>query len=310
MRAPALSACILPLALGIAAAGFAAPKATAAHATAADRRSLADLIAASRPSDWRTPDPDNTLYLDLASGRVIIELAPGFAPLHVANIRTLVRERYFDGLSIERAQDNFVVQWGDPDGTRPLGSAAATLPAEFTRADGKDLAFVALPDRDGYAPQVGFAQQFPAARDPRRGQAWLTHCYGMVGVGRDNAPESGSGAELYVVIGQSPRQLDRNIALVGRVLSGMELLATLPRGTEALGFYAKPAQRTPILRVRLASEIPAAERSTLQVMRTDTALFRAVVDSRRNRRDDWYVVPAGHIDLCNIPIPTREAPAP
>jgi peptidylprolyl isomerase len=271
-----------------------------------------ELLDASKPADWRTLDPASTLYLELASGRVVIELAPDFAPEHVGNIRTLAHEGYWNGMSINRSQDNFVVQWGDPaeegQPRKPLGSAKAQLPAEFERkADG--LSFHALPDRDGWAPQVGFAAGFPAARDPQAGEAWLTHCYGAVGAGRDMAADSSDGTELYVVDGQSPRQLDRNITLVGRVVDGMELLSVLPRGTGPLGFYEQAAQRVPIESIRLAADVPEAERTQLQVLRTDTPLFDAVVESRRNRRDDWYKRPAGHIDLCNITIPTREPPA-
>lgn len=271
-----------------------------------------ELLDASTPADWRTLDPANTLYLELASGRVVIELAPDFAPAHVGNIRTLAHEGYWNGMSINRSQDNFVVQWGDPaeegQPRKSLGSAKAKLPAEFERkADG--LAFHALPDKDGWAPQVGFAAGFPAARDPQAGKAWLAHCYGAVGAGRDVAADSSDGSELYVVDGQSPRQLDRNITLVGRVVEGMELLSVLPRGTGPLGFYEEAAQRVPIKSIRLAADVPEAQRTRLQVLRTDTPLFDAVVESRRNRRDDWYKRPAGHIDLCNIAIPTRESPA-
>jgi cyclophilin family peptidyl-prolyl cis-trans isomerase len=269
------------------------------------RRTTAEVIAAAGPADWRAPDPANTLYLQLASGRVVIELAPDFAPQHAANIKTLVREGYFDGLAIIRAQDNFVVQWGDADGTRPMKSAKTSVPPEFTVAKGGALPFTRLPDPDGFAPEVGFSGGFPAARDPRTGEAWLAHCYAMVGAGRANEIDSGTGAELYVVIGHAPRQLDRNIALIGRVVQGMELLSILPRGTGALGFYEHPAQRVPIVSVRLAADVPPAERATVELMRTDTATFAALVEARRNRQDDWYKVPAGHIDLCNVPIPVR-----
>jgi peptidylprolyl isomerase len=127
----------------------------------------------------------------------------------------------------------------------------------------------------------------------------------MVGAGRGNEPESGNSAELYVVIGHAPRQLDRNLALVGRVVQGMELLSVLPRGTGPLGFYEQPGQHVPITSVRLAADVPEAERARLEVLRTDTATFAALVEARRNRRDDWYKVPAGYIDLCNVPLPAR-----
>ena len=270
----------------------------------ASAQTLQDVLDASKPSDWRALEPENTLYLELETGRVIIELAPEFAPRHVENSRTLVRERYFDGLAILRVQDNFVVQWGDPDGQKSLGSAKKTLTAEFTRP-AKGLAFTKLPDPDTYAPEVGFVSGFPAARDRADGSAWLTHCYGMVGVGRDTDADSAGGSELYVVIGHAPRQLDRNITVVGRVVHGIERLSSLPRGTGPLGFYEKPEERAPIRHVRLASEVPPAERTALQLLRTDTPTFEAMIESRRNRRDDWYKVLAGRIDLCNVPLPVR-----
>lgn len=275
-------------------------------------RSMQEILDASQPTDWRTPDNKNLLYLDLDSGRVLIELAPAFAPAHVANIRALAKNGYWNGMSINRSQDNFVVQWGDPaqeeKDRKPLGRGAkAKLPAEFARKT-KGLPLDKLPDVDGWAPEVGFSSGFPAGRDPGADAAWMAHCYGTVGAGRDMAADSSNGTELYVVIGQSPRQLDRNITVVGRVLQGMELLSVLPRGTGPLGFYEQPSQRTPIKSIRLASEVPKKERVGIEVLRTDTPLFAELVEARRNRRDEWYKHMAGHIDLCNVPLPTRAPP--
>ena len=229
-------------------------------AASAAYRSPQQLLDASPASAWRVLDPERTLYLELDSGRVIIELAPQFAPAHVGNIRTLAHERFWDGLSIYRSQDNFVVQFGDPDGETPakaksLGSAKTHLPAEFERAS-QGLDFQRLPDSDGWAPQVGFVDGFPVGRDPASGKTWLAHCYGTLGAGRNNDEDSSIGAELYVVTGQSPRQLDRNITVVGRVVKGMELLSVIPRGPDPMGFYEDAAQRTTLRAVRLASEVP------------------------------------------------------
>ncbi len=270
---------------------------------------VADILAASKPQEWRTLDPEKTLYLELSAGRVVMELAPDFAPEHARNIKTLVREKYFDGLSILRAQDNYVVQWGDPNeedaGAKPLGSAKAELPPEFTTRITPSIPFTKLPDGDGYAPQVGFSQGFPVGRNTATGQTWLTHCYGALGVGRGNEATSGNGSSLYVTIGHAPRHLDRNIAVVGRVVQGMEKLSVMPRGTGPLGFYEKPEQRTMLKSIALAADVPLAERTALEILRTDSASFTAVVNARRNRLDDWYVAPAGHIELCNVTIPVR-----
>ncbi|HEY5101337.1 MAG TPA: peptidylprolyl isomerase [Steroidobacteraceae bacterium] len=280
-----------------------------AHAAASDAlqikpSSMSDVIAASKASDWRPLDPPNTLYVELASGRVVIELAPAFAPQHVANIKALVHEHYFDGLAIYRAQDNYVVEWGDAERTRPVRNAQKTLAAEFSRSS-KDLPFTVLPDPDTYAAEVGFVDGLPAAREARTHLSWLAHCYGMVGAGRDNDVDSGGGTELYVVIGNAPRHLDRNVTLVGRVVSGIELLSTLKRGTGPMGVYEHPAERTPIRAIRLAADVPEAERTKLEVMRTDTQTFADLVEARRNRREEWFKVPAGHIELCNVPLVVR-----
>ena len=214
-------------------------------------RGMEQILATAPASAWRKLDPAHLLVMRLPQGRVVIELAPRFAPAHVANIETLARAHYWNGLAITRVQDDFVTQWGDPAADTPRRRALPaglprTLPAEYTRALA-GLHFTRPPDGDVYAPAVGFADGFPVGADPAAGRAWLLHCYGMVGVGRDNPPDTGNGTELYAVIGQAPRQLDRNIALVGRVVQGMDLLSSLPRGHGPLGFYRTAARRTRIL---------------------------------------------------------------
>jgi peptidylprolyl isomerase len=274
-------------------------------------RSAGDIIEAAPPTAWRLPDPDNLLYVELPQGRVVIELAPQFAPEHVANIRKLAQEHFWDNASIYRAQDNFVVQFGDADGDDPdkarsLGGAKQHLPAEFHRP-AAGLNFAALPDSDGWAPQVGFVDGFPAARDPKTGLVWPVHCYGTVGAARGNDEDSSTGAELYVAIGQSPRQLDDNLTVVGKVLVGMELLATIRRGPSPSGIYENPAERTPIRSVRLASDVPKGERTRMIVLRTDTDIFREATAARRNRIDDFYKRSSGHIDICNVPVAVEVA---
>ena len=269
--------------------------------------SMTEVLAASTAADWRAVDLENTLYVDLPSGRVVIELAPAFAPLHVANIKTLARAGYFNGLAVIREQDNYVAQWGDPDNRHPLPPGIGKVAPEFDMATPAALQFTPLPDGDVYAPEVGFSNGLPVARSAALHRTWLAHCYGMVGVGRDMDVQSGSGAEMYVVIGHAPRHLDRNVALVGRVLKGVELLSALPRGSLEMGFYAKNEKPLPIKSIRVASDVPAAERTNLEVIRTDTPTFARLVEARRNRHEEFFKVPAGKIDLCNVPIPVRDA---
>jgi peptidylprolyl isomerase len=304
------------LALALALAGLLNPLLAAPKAQPKPLKTAQEILAASPASHWRGLDPENTLLMELATGQVLIELAPRFAPAHVGNIRALARGGYWNGLAVVRVQDNFVTQWGDPDAddaakARPLPAGAqARLPAEFSvplDAIAKSTGFTRLPDKEGWAPRTGFAGGFPVAADPKAGKAWLAHCYGMVGAGRGDAPDSSNGAELYAVIGQAPRGLDLNITLVGRVLKGMEHLAALPRGAGAMGFYAKPEQRTAIQRVRLLAEMPPAERPALQVLKTESATWTQLLDARRHR-GGWFVHSPGYIDVCSATVPTRPAP--
>ncbi|MDH5240970.1 MAG: peptidylprolyl isomerase [Gammaproteobacteria bacterium] len=273
------------------------------------RSSLAVLlltIASAAWPEWRQPDPANLLYMQLPQGEVVMELAPGFAPKNVANIKVLARERYFDGLAVIRSQDNYVVQWGDPaeteDAAKPLGSAAASVPPEFQRA-ANEVDLSAIASRDAYADIVGFVDGFPAASDGKT--TWLTHCYGMVGVARGNEPDSGNGSSLYVVTGHAPRHLDRNITLVGRVISGIENLTTLPRGTAAMGFYESAVETTPIIRVRVGDDLPDEDRLKVEIMRTDSSEFSGYVKSRTTRTEEWFVEPTGRIEICNVSPPVR-----
>ena len=302
------------LALGISL--LAALPALAEQAKPANTPTPKELLAQSKPAEWRRPDPKNLLVMTLQGDhRVLIELAPDFTPQHAANIRTLVHEHYFDGLAVVRVQDNFVTQWGDPydddnadrSKMKSLGNAKKNLPSEYTRPLDSKLSWTPLPDGDMYAPQVGFTEGFPVARDPAGKEEWIAHCYGTVGVGRDIAPTSGNGSALYAIIGQAPRHLDRNLAVAGRVIEGMPYLAGLPRGSGPLGFYEKSGQRTSITSISLASDLPENARPTIEVLRTTSPTFARLIEAKRHRRDDFYTRPVDRIGLCDISAPVRDA---
>ncbi|KQM89223.1 peptidylprolyl isomerase [Sphingomonas sp. Leaf22] len=257
--------------------------------------------------DWRTIPDDELLVMTLAGDkRVVIRLAPRYAPVHVDNLRKLARAHWWDGSSVYRVQDNYVAQWGDVTEKKPLPSSViANPPAEYVT--GSYDAVTQMTRRDPYAAKSGHsADGWPVASDGKA--AWLTHCYAMVGVGRDMAPSTGSGAELYAVIGHAPRHLDRNVALIGRVVEGMEYLSSLPRGTGTMGFYAPDQTPTPIRSVRLASELPAGERPHFQYRAADNARYSAWVKGRENREPPFFEVPAGGADICNAMPPVRPTP--
>ncbi len=305
----------------ILAALVAAPALAADPPATAPAQSPSEIVAAAAASDWVPIEAKDLLVMTLApdgSGHsrvVTIQLIPKpFATHWTANMRTLARAHWWDGLAIVRSQDNYVVQWGDPD-SEDAAKAKPLPPAlEATSQDdyvyhlrtGPKHGFEPKPTpvlADSYAEQATFESGFPVAMTG--GDRWPVHCYGMVGVGRGLSPDAGSGAELYTVIGHAPRHLDRNIAVVGRVIDGIENLSTLPRGTEALGFYATPKERTPIASIRLASELPQAEQPRFEYLSTDSPAFAAYAHARANRKDEFFILPAGGADVCNIPVPVR-----
>lgn len=300
-----------------------------------------EIVAAAPASDWVDIAADDLLVMQLAPGaggkprRVLIQLMPPpFSQPWIANIRTLARAHWWDGTSVNRVQDNYVAQWGDATEKKALpGGLQSTSENEYAVDPGKtsesfQQALVALAARnaelaqihsgrtttpnygswsDPYGMMPGHVVGWPVSGGPD--EWWPVHCYGMVGVGRGMSPDAGTGAELYTVIGHAPRHLDRNIAVVGRVIEGIEHLSSLPRGTGALGFYEDPTQRVPLVSIRLASELPEAERPRMQYLSTESATFAAYADARANRRDAFFIVPAGGADICNVPVPIRKRPS-
>ena len=267
-----------------------------------------EIVTAAPRADWKEIAAEDLVVFELEGARtVVMQLAPAFAPVHVANIRALARGGWWDGAKIYRVQDNYVVQWGNNESEKPLpAEVVAKPPAEYHRSS-KGLGIVPLGSPDAYAPAAGFVNGWPVAHDPKAGIANLAHCYAMVGVGRDLSPDTGTGGELYAVIGHAPRHLDRNIALVGRIVSGFEAMSSLPRGTEALGFYKERSSDVPIVRARLAADVPAAERPRFEYLAGPS--FAAYLHARKNRQDDFFIRPAGGADLCNVNVPVRPVPS-
>lgn len=269
----------------------------------------AQMVASSAANDWQPIAPEDLLLVDLADGgRVVVQLAPAFAPVHVANIRLYARSDGWSRATLYRVQDNYVAQWGNGDIETPAPAGFVEQPpAEFDRPL-TGLAIRPLGYPDPYAAMTGHVDGWPVAYDPSLGLAWLPHCYGTVAVARGNAPSTGSGSELYAVIGQPPRHLDRNLAAVGRVIEGMPFLSARPRGSGNLGFYdASRGETAPkIARVRLASDVPESERPRFEVMKTETPTFAAYVQGRANRSDAFFTRPMGGVDVCNAPVPVRQ----
>jgi cyclophilin family peptidyl-prolyl cis-trans isomerase len=256
-------------------------------------------------ADWRAIPDDELMVMQLAGDRrIVIRLAARFAPVHIANIRALALAHWWDATSVYRVQENWVAQWGDATEKKPVPSGIVPVPpkefeiADFTPAQ-------TLPRPDAYSLYAGVtADGWPIAGNGQ--QAWLTHCYGMVGVGRDALPSTGNGAELFTPIGQSARRLDRNYTVVGRIIEGMKYMSALPRSDATMGVYATEAERTGIVSVRLASDMPAAERPHYEYRAADNARFAALIALRE--RPAPPTVRTGQT-VCDVPLATRRSSA-
>ena len=287
--------------------------AAAAPPPAAHVRSPGDAVKAAPATDWIEIPADDLLVMDLAGGkRVVIQLAPQFAPVHVANIRTMARSGYWAKAKIYRVVDNWVTQWGlgededKGDTITPLPPGAVARPPEEYERSAAGLKWVPMGSPDPYSMKAAYADGWPVALQPG-GKANATYCYGAVGVARDAAPDTGSSSELFAVIGATARRLDRNYALVGRVLDGMENLSALPRGTAEMGVYAKDQLPVAITAVRIAADMPATERPRFEYLRTGSAAFADYVQLASHRAD--YGVPSPGADLCAVPVPVRKKKA-
>lgn len=315
-----------------------------------------EIVAQADAAEWVPIAPEDLLVMSLAPDaegnerKVVIQLMPApFSEAWTANIRTFARSGWYDDITVNRVQDNYVVQWGDANYDNPEASGEPkTLPDGLLATNEADYEepLSALPRRKGidmkrlmescpegkmcktdelptdllamfsavtrkqlyqdvYASSARFSAGWPLGFDEAKQTVWPVHCYGMVGVGRNYSPDAGTGAELYTVIGHAPRHLDRNIALVGRIVEGIEHLSSLPRGKGVLGFYEDETRRTPILTVRVASDLPEGERPAFDYLDTESDTFARYADARANRRDPFFDVPAGGADICNIPVPVR-----
>ena len=272
---------------------------------------------------WNALEPDSTVYLELQEGTVVIELNPTFAPKTVSQFKDLLAEQFYRGLSFYRVIDGFVAQGGDEsdvDGSQ----IDKLLKAEFeidwplkpkdkeAAENWVEMSWTPVQEDDLFAPYTGFIDGFPAARDSEKaGKAWLTHCPGTVAMARNEDPDS-SGTDFYIVIGQAPRYLDRNLTVFGRVVWGMDVVQRIKRGpTMENGIIEEDLDRTWIKRMRLASSLEEKERMDIWIADTNSKGFKQMLKDRRNRKNKFFHhKPPKVLDICQVPIPVRLEKSP
>lgn len=267
-----------------------------------------DCASHASENDWRDVDAEKLVYIDTTDGRVVVELNDRYAPQTVAHFKRLVREGFYDGLSFYRVIDGFVAQAGDgSDISEDVNAERPPLPAEFEQTWRADWPWMPVQSPDMFAAQTGMVEGFPAARDGDK--SWLVHCPATFAMARGNAANSGY-SDFYIVIGQAPRYLDRNLTVFGRVIDGMPIVQQVKRGpNEQGGVIESPSQRTTISTIRMAADLAPEQRIGYQVTDTQHAAFAALLDDRKHRKSEWFLfTPPGVLDVCQVPIAVRRAP--
>lgn len=260
---------------------------------------------AAEEMTWRQVNTDHVVYMELPQGLVILELNPAFAPKTVQQFKSLARDRFYDGLSFYRVIDGFVAQGGDGSDLGKL-SNIPLIEAEFEIEWQEEMPFMPVQSPDLFAPETGFSDGFAVARDPAKNTAWLTHCPGVLAMARNDDPDS-SRTDFYIVIGQAPRYLDRNLNVFGRVVYGMDVVQSIFRGPALNnGIVENETEATRIRRLRLFEDVPVENQVFPFVLDTNSKAFEELLDDRRNRKQKFFHnKPPKVLDVCQVPVTGR-----
>jgi peptidylprolyl isomerase len=270
--------------------------------------SLATAMVTVQAADgpvWREVDPERLVFMELQEGLVVIELNPLFAPKTVKQFTELAEQGFYDGLGFYRVIDGFVAQGGDGS---DLGerSEIPLIDAEFEIDWPEELTWTVVQKPDMFAQQTGFVDGFAVARNPDKGTAWLAHCPGVVAMARNEGPDS-SRTDFYIVIGQAPRYLDRNMNVFGRIIHGMDTVQKIRRGKpKDNGIITDDSAMSRIRSMRPVSVVPEEKRLTALVPDTGDKSFRDMLDDRRKRKQDFFHNPPPRVlDVCQVPVSGR-----
>lgn len=264
---------------------------------------------ADNESIWRPVSINNSVLLTLPHGKVVIELAPQFAPQHVAQFRQLTQQGFYNGTKFYRVIDGFVAQAGPKEGSKKDKSVPLLAMEAEWRFNAKEL-YTPVQKNDLFAAQTGFQDSFAMAFQTKNNQtpnsAWLTHCPGVVAMARNNEADSAS-SHFYVVMGQAPRYLDNIMTIFGRVVYGMQHIHAITRTEVMAGEQAINARKfTPIVSMKLMADVPKSQQIQIAVENTESKAFRERLDSRRHRDSAFfYKKPPPVLDVCQIPIRSR-----
>ena len=274
----------------------------AVQAAPAGKSAAAAAAPATRPSgpgpaDWRTPDPNDVLVIDTNKGRILVELVPDVAPQNATRIRELAHENFFDGLRFFRVVENFMDQTGDPQNTGQGGSSKPNVPGEFTFRRGSDLNFVVAADQS--VAEVGFVKSLPvmsqsmmlgAMTKDQKVTAWPLYCPGVLGMARDDNPDSGN-SQFFLMRAGYPA-LEKRYTAFGRVISGMEVVTAIKVGEPV------PDPQDRMERVRLLADLPDKDRPKVRVIDPKGSWFKAEIARTR-------ALKGADFSACDVEIPVE-----
>jgi len=254
---------------------------------------------------WRDLDPENTLYIDLDYGRVVVELYPEIAPLHVAQIKALTRQSFYDGISFHRVIEGFMNQTGDPTGTGSGDSSLPDIQGEFTfrRPPTMPVTLVGARNQGGKEVGVGFYKSLPVATQPSS-QAMLTkdgkvaafglHCKGVTSMARTDNPNSANSQ--FFLMRDIAQHLDAQYSIWGNTVLGHEYLTKIKVGSKGEDENFIPDVMN---KVQLAADVSEADRVKVQVLKTDSPAFKNYLKTLK-KEDGTYP------DICDIRVPNRK----
>jgi peptidylprolyl isomerase len=265
-------------------------------------------------SAWRVVDPENLMLIDTDYGRIGIELYPEIAPRHVAQIKTLVRRGFYDGIVFHRVINGFMNQTGDPTGTGTGDSDLPDIEAEFTfRRDTAAMPIEIIhkrnvspryPDRSQLG--VGFHKALPVMTQPSA-QSWGTkdgkveasgiHCKGVTSMARAQSPDS-ANSQFFLMRtarGSSAEGLNTDYSIWGRTVMGVDLVDRIKVGVngETPGFVPDKMNR-----VRIAADMDSEGQPRVKILKTQGEDYKRFLETQK-KQDGTFK------DICDIEIPVN-----
>lgn len=265
-----------------------------------ERQTPLQMLQSAPESQWITIDPENILVMDLPSGPLLIEMRPDLAPQHVERMRTLTRQGFYDGVTFHRVIDGFMAQGGDPTATGTGGSDLPNLAGEFAQ-EAANVVAKAIVGRDDRAAQLGFVGTVPVGTQaPTLAQfltrdvyaLWGLHCQGVMSMARAGDPNS-ANSQFFIMYGDKRDSLDQGYTVWGKVVDGYINAKRISRGEP-------PVRPTPIVRMRMMSDLPADEQTKVEYLDPSSEIFTKYLKATYRMGADGYIP-----DICSIDVPVR-----